>query len=93
MDKFILGALALASGVIGLFFLRFWRKTGDRLFAIFSLSFVILGLSRLLIAAGGEMDEVHAALVYLLRLLAYLFILAAIVDKNFSRKEPAAGPP
>jgi hypothetical protein len=93
MDLFLLGALTLANAIVGLFFLRFWRQTGERLFAIFALSFLILGLSRLLIAVMGEVDEVHTTLVYLLRLLAYLLILAAVLDRNVFRKKSAAAPP
>ena len=37
MEQFIMGAIAMASAVVALFFLRFWRETGDRLFAIFAV--------------------------------------------------------
>ena len=45
MEQFIMGAIAMASAVVALFFLRFWRETGDRLFAIFASAFVLLGIS------------------------------------------------
>jgi hypothetical protein len=52
MEHFMMGAIAMASAVVALFFLRFWRETGDRLFAIFALSFLLLGITRLGLAAS-----------------------------------------
>ena len=37
--EFMLGGLVMGCFVAGLFFLRFWRKTHDRLFAIFAIAF------------------------------------------------------
>lgn len=78
---FISGLLAAGYAVAALFFLRFWRRTGDRLFAFFSASFALLVLQRVLLAwaAGGHAD---ADWLYLLRLLAFVLILFAIIDKN-----------
>ena len=78
---FISGLLASGYAVAALFFLRFWRRTGDRLFAFFSASFALLVLQRMLLAwaASGNVD---ADWLYLLRLLAFALILFAIVDKN-----------
>jgi hypothetical protein len=89
LNQFMWGALVLASGAAGLFFLRFWRKTRDRLFAIFALAFWILGLHWLVLALTPGMDEVHVVL-YTIRLLAFLLILFAIVDKNRTRTAPPA---
>ena len=81
-NNFILGMLVLATIVVGLFFLRFWRRTRDRLFAIFAAAFWLMGLNWLLLATIRG-DEVNSAL-YLIRLLAFVLILVAIVDKNRS---------
>ena len=43
MLTFLWGASALGCWVIGLFFLRFWRNTRDRLFAFFAAAFWVLG--------------------------------------------------
>jgi hypothetical protein len=83
----ISGAIAMGYGVAGLFFLRFWRETGDRLFLIFSGAFWILGLQRLALVLTREMIEDHTGL-YLIRLFAFLLILGAIVDKNRSAPQP-----
>jgi hypothetical protein len=81
LNQFLLGASALAFGVAGLFFLRFWRQTQDRLFVIFALAFWLLALTRLGVALSGSISEPYTWLVSV-RLVAYLLILLAIADKN-----------
>jgi hypothetical protein len=81
------GAIVMGYAVAGLFFLRFWRETRDRLFLIFSGAFWILGIQRLVLTFTRDMIEDHTAL-YLVRLFAFLLILAAIVDKNRSSAQP-----
>jgi hypothetical protein len=77
---FVSGAAAVCCVAIALFFLRFWRASGDRLFAGFALGFAVFGANRvaLLFARGSDAET----WVYLVRLLAFLLIVAAIVDKN-----------
>jgi hypothetical protein len=83
------GAIVLAFGVAGLFFLRFWRDTRDRLFALFALAFFVLAVNRVGIALFVQQGDRGDSL-YWVRLCAFLLILAAIVDKNRSRKLPRA---
>jgi hypothetical protein len=78
------GAIAMGYAVAGLFFLRFWRQTRDRLFLIFAISFWLLGAQRLALALTAEIVESHTGF-YLVRLFAFLLILLAIVDKNSGR--------
>lgn len=80
----LLGAIAMASMVIALFFLRFWRSTKDRFFLYFALSFFIDGMDRLFLAPASPSTE-DAADYYLVRLVAYSLILFAILDKNRPR--------
>ena len=75
------GAIVMGYAVAGLFFLRFWRLTRDRLFLIFGLSFYLLGAQRLALALSSQSPQYTTAL-YLVRLLAFALILAAIIDKN-----------
>ena len=84
MHPFISGATFLAYVVAALFFLRFWKETGDRLFALFAVAFAVLGVNRVLLTYFAEPHEARTWL-YLVRLLAYLLMLAAIVDKNRGR--------
>jgi Family of unknown function (DUF5985) len=83
----ISGAIVMGYGVAGLFFLRFWRETRDRLFLIFAGAFWLLGLQRLALAFSRNMVEDDTGL-YLVRLFAFLLILGAIVDKNRSSTQP-----
>jgi zinc transporter ZupT len=86
MTEMMYGAISMASLTIALFFLRFWRNTGDRFFLYFALSFFIEGLHRVYSAALNEAGE-DSPLHYLIRVLAYGLILWAIVEKNLPRKE------
>ena len=81
MENFIMGAIAMASGVVALFFLRFWFETHDRLFAMFALAFLLLGITRVGLAMSHEDMEPQTGW-YWMRLSAFLLILLAIVDKN-----------
>jgi hypothetical protein len=82
---FIGGASLMASLVIALYFLRFWRETRDRLFAIFSLAFGFFAVNRFFLTLIDETHEGRTYL-YLVRLLVFLLILAAIIDKNISTR-------
>jgi hypothetical protein len=64
-----------------LFFFRYWRSTGDRLFVIFAVAFLLMCLTRF-VAALIAADNPHNGYVYTIRFIAYLLILAAIIDKN-----------
>jgi hypothetical protein len=75
------GMLIMGYLVAGLFFLRFWRETRDRLFGIFAGAFWLLGVQRALLAVV-ETSPAGTVWVYGLRLLAFVLILAAIIDKN-----------
>jgi hypothetical protein len=80
----ISGATVLGCWAVGVFFLRFWRRTGDRLFAWFAVAFWLLGVERCLAPLlGVPTDEFLCA--YVVRLVAFVVILVAIVDKNRSR--------
>jgi hypothetical protein len=80
-----MGAIAMASVVASLFFLRFWRDTGDRLFLIFSIAFLLLGITRVALTVADTPHESRLS-IYLIRLLAFGLIAIAIVDKNRSRQ-------
>lgn len=84
------GAILMGYGVCALFFLRFWRQTQDRLFVVFALAFGLLGLQRLALVLTEPLEEWRTGL-YIARLLAFLLILGAIVDKN--RADVGRGPP
>jgi len=76
---------AMAAFGVAVFFLRFWRQTSDRLFFLMSVAFALLcGNATLLATLNPAHESRH--LVYLLRMAAFLVIIAAIVDKNRRRE-------
>lgn len=79
------GAIVMGYVVAGLFFLRYWRDTRDRLFLVFVVAFWMLGLQRALLNLIDVAAE-DQAVFYLLRLAAFLLILWAVVDKNLVRR-------
>ena len=86
------GALVMGCFVVGLFFLRYWRATRDRLFAMFALAFWALGVNWLGLALLATTQEARTAF-YLVRLVAFLLIIAAIVDKNRSTRSVGRSAP
>ncbi len=84
IERFLLGIIVAASLTAGGFFFKFWRTTKDPLFLAFALAFTIEGLNRTGILALERPNEGTPA-IYVVRLLATLMILAAIVWKNRRR--------
>ena len=81
MNHFLWGALWLSCWVAGLFFLRFWRTSRDRLFLFFALAFLVLGLTWIgQLYVHPRVENRH--FIYLFRLAAFGLIIAGIVDKN-----------
>lgn len=87
MTMLISGALIMGYAVAATFFIRFWRLTADRLFAMFGAAFFILAVQRLALATTIR-TEGSTVWLYALRLLAFLIILAAIADKNRAPQQP-----
>jgi hypothetical protein len=81
MLLFLWGICAALSGTAGLLFWRFHRDTRDRLFAMFALSFWLLAAQWVGLALVETAAETRHYF-YVLRLIAFLLILAAIADKN-----------
>jgi hypothetical protein len=79
------GALGLGFLVVALFFLKFWRRTGDGLFAAFALAFVLLAANQAVPVLFGIPGE-NQGYVYLLRLAAFVLIIAAVARKNLRRR-------
>jgi hypothetical protein len=86
MTQFLWGALAATCGVAGLLFLRSWRTGRDRLLLVFAIAFWVFALNWVALAVLRPADE-SRHYVYLIRLAAYLLLIAGVVDKN--RRPPA----
>ena len=85
MDSFVAGVIATGHLVAGLFFLRFWSRTRDGLFAIFACAFWLFALSATLVALAGVPRE-EQSWIYLLRLAGFVLIIVGIVAKNMRGK-------
>jgi hypothetical protein len=85
VNAVILGAIAMATLVASLFFLRFWKDTHDRFFLFFAVAFFVEALNRIVLGLTAVPQE-DEPFFYLVRLFAFGLIIAAIVDKNRAKK-------
>lgn len=87
MNLVLHGALAISAWVAGLFFLRFWALSRDRLFVYFCIAFWLLGLNWLGLAVIHWVPETRHQ-VFVLRLLAFVLIIVGVVEKNRRARSP-----
>lgn len=87
MLDFLSGAITMGCGVAGLFFFRFWGRTGDTLFAYFGFSFWLLAASQALLVVL-EIPNESQSWIYLLRFCAFLVLIVGIIAKNLRRSRP-----
>ena len=85
LNAFLSGGTAVACGMISLCFVRYWRRSGIRLFLLFSIAFLLLTAERLVLVIANP-DTEFVPYIYLIRLAAFLVIIAAIVDQNRTRR-------
>jgi hypothetical protein len=82
---YLLSGLVIAGDLVAaLFFLKFWRRSSDALFAIFSAAFLLLAIGQALLALTDVPVE-ERSWIYLLRLAAFILIIVGIVHKNRER--------
>lgn len=81
IGSLLAGAIAMASCVAALFFLRFWRQTRDGFFLYFAAAFALDAVTRFVLSAA-DLSEETEPLVYLARLVTFCLIIVAIVRKN-----------
>jgi hypothetical protein len=79
------GMLAAGYWVATLFFLRFWLRTGMRVFAWFAAGFAMLGLQPFMmwVIMGNAGDEAE---LYLFRLAGFFLIIVGVASAN--RRKP-----
>jgi hypothetical protein len=82
---FTAGMITMGYLAGGLFFLRFWARTRDGLFIAFASAFWLMAANQGILALSGSNREEYSW-VYLLRLLAFTLIIAAVVRKNLRNK-------
>lgn len=79
--NFLSGAITMGFAIAGLFFLRFWSRTGETLFLAFAFAFWLLGLAQALLVFA-DIPEEERSWLFLLRLAAFSLILVSIAIKN-----------
>jgi hypothetical protein len=90
MIELLNGVNLTCAAIAAVFFLRFWRDSGDRFFASFALAFGLLGVHWLGLALTAP-DYEFRPLLYGIRLVAFVLILGAIVQKNRVPASEGAG--
>jgi hypothetical protein len=81
MQSFLAGMTTMGFLVIGLLFVRYWRRSHDGIFGWFAIAFLLLALNQGLPAFFDFVRE-EQSWVFVLRLLAFAVIIVAIVRKN-----------
>jgi uncharacterized membrane protein HdeD (DUF308 family) len=82
LEPFLIGVIAMGSLTASVFFLKFYRRTHDSLFLAFALAFGIESVNRAATLDFGGSNE-GSPWIYVIRLFAFLIILAAIIKKNY----------
>lgn len=85
MTEFLLGGTVVAAAAIALAFLRYWSRTREPFFALFGVAFALFAVNRVAVFVVDDVEE-SGAWVYTPRLLGFLLIIAAIVEKNRSHE-------
>jgi hypothetical protein len=81
MIDFLSGAVTLSYLLAVVYFLRFRRRTSDRLFLIFAIAFALFALNQVVLFVLDATDE-RSNYFFILRVLGFVLILFAILDKN-----------
>jgi hypothetical protein len=81
LHPFLTGLSTMGFLVATAYFARFWRQTKDRLFAIFAIAFAFMAVNRavLIVYPLGRENQPY---VYIARLIAFVLIAYAVIDKN-----------
>ena len=87
LEIFLSGLTTMGFAVTSVFFFRFWSKTRDRLFAMFGIAFFLMAASQVVTHIFG-LPEQELFWAYLLRIVAFLLLIAGIVAKNLEQSRP-----
>lgn len=81
LEPFVDGAISFACLVVVLRFLKYWRLSRDRFFIWFACAFGCFALGWTIAALAPSFGE-RTYVMFLPRLLGFLLIAFAILDKN-----------
>lgn len=85
MDNFLSGMITAGYLAAGLYFAKFWKRSRDPLFISFAAAFWLLAFNQLLLALFDLARE-ERGWTFLLRLLAFSLLAAAIIYKNMAAR-------
>jgi|HubBroStandDraft_5_1064220.scaffolds.fasta_scaffold1789976_1 hypothetical protein len=80
ISHFVAGCIFLGFMIVAGHFFKFWRSTRDRFFLFFAIAFFLFGVEKFCVGLFIGSETVSS--IYIVRLIASGFILAAIIDKN-----------
>jgi hypothetical protein len=86
MLNFFSGMVTTGFLIAALFFFRFWRRTGDTLFVIFGVSFLLFAVNQGATSLA-DIPREEQSWIYLFRLAGFVLLLIGILAKNLG---PAA---
>lgn len=89
-NSFLSGVATMGFLIAALFFVRFWRRTKEKLFLAFGCSFFLFSANQALVAFS-DLPKEDESLFYLLRLAGFLILIAAIVAQNLNAKSKTPG--
>lgn len=78
---FTSGAIAMGYLVVSLWFFCSWRRSRVSLIGLFGVAFLLLAIERVALVLAGASNE-FSSFFYLIRLVAFLIIIASIVMHN-----------
>ncbi|HEY9217311.1 MAG TPA: DUF5985 family protein [Phenylobacterium sp.] len=78
---FMGGVLTTGYAIAALFFLKFWARTKDALFAVFAAAFAMMAANQAIPVLMGIPQEEQSG-AYLFRLAGFVLIIAAVLVKN-----------
>lgn len=81
MFAFVSGLITMGFLIAGLFFVRYWGRTREMLFAAFAAALWLLGANQALLALS-DLPVEERSWMYLLRLAAFVIIIIAVALKN-----------
>jgi len=87
LHPFLTGATFILNVVAAFLFVRFYRKSRERLFLFFAAAFAIMSLNRLAFGIFNAVEK-DSTVLYVMRLAAFLLIFFAILDKNRTPRAP-----
>jgi hypothetical protein len=80
MNAFFYGMSTMGFLLAGVFFLRFWKKSGDALFIAFSAAFLLFSMDQIFLYADENSPFPERSFIF--RLAGFALLIFAVLRKN-----------